>query len=64
MSKPLETIVNKVLDLKSQQKDTTTLEQQIDNLVYKLYDLTYTEVKIIDPKFSLTETEYAAIQIE
>jgi len=32
--------------------------------VYKLYELTYTEVKIIDPKFSLTETEYAAIQIE
>ncbi len=44
--------------------DTSELEKECDQLVCKLYDLTYTEVKIIDPKFSLTETEYAAIQIE
>ena len=40
------------------------LEQQIDNLVYKLYELTYQEVKIIDPEFKLTESEYEEIKIE
>ncbi len=36
----------------------------IDNLVYKLYQLTYDEVKVIDPEFELTEQEYTAITIE
>ena len=36
----------------------------IDNLVYKLYQLTYDEVKVIDPEFELTEQEYTAIKIE
>ena len=56
--------VDKILSLKSEGKDTTALEQQIDNLVYKLYELTYQEVKIIDPEFKLTESEYEAIKIE
>jgi hypothetical protein len=33
-------------------------------LVYKLYELTYEEVKIIDPEFALTEPEYDAIKLE
>jgi hypothetical protein len=33
-------------------------EDQIDIMVYKLYELTYEEVKIIDPAFSLTEEDY------
>jgi hypothetical protein len=32
-------------------------------MVYKLYELTYEEVKIIDPEFPLTEQEYADIKI-
>ena len=39
----------------------------IDHLVYKvykLYGLTYEEVKIIVPEFALTEQEYTAITIE
>jgi adenine-specific DNA-methyltransferase len=39
-------------------------EYDNDNLVYKLYQLTYNEVKIIDPEFELTEQEYTAITIE
>jgi hypothetical protein len=35
-----------------------------DHLVYKLYQLTDDEVKIIDPEFELTEQEYTAITIE
>jgi hypothetical protein len=60
----IKKILNKILDLKLESEDTTILEQQIDNLVYKLYELTYEEVKIIDPKFPLTEQEYQAITIE
>jgi hypothetical protein len=56
--------VDEILSLKSEGKDTTALEQQIDNLVYKLYELTYQEVKAIDPQFKLTESEYEAIKIE
>ncbi|MBI9073719.1 MAG: N-6 DNA methylase [Melioribacteraceae bacterium] len=62
--KPFIVLVKKILDLKSEGKDTTALEQQIDNLVYKLYELTYDEVKVIDPEFSLTKKEYEAIKLE
>jgi hypothetical protein len=31
--------------------------------VYKLYELTYDEVKVIDPAFSLSEAEYKAIEL-
>jgi adenine-specific DNA-methyltransferase len=44
--------------------NTTKEENAIDNLVYKLYQLTYEEVKIINPEFELTEQEYTAIKIE
>jgi hypothetical protein len=51
----------KKIDIKA---DVSEIEQQIDNLVYKLYELTYEEVKIIDPEFTLTEKEYEAITLE
>lgn len=57
-------LTTQVIESKISSKDTTTLEQQIDNLVYKLYELTYQEVKIIDPEFALTEQEYDAIKME
>lgn len=57
-------IIDKILSLKSEGKDTTALEQEIDHLVYKLYELTYDEVKVIDPAFSLSKKEYEAIEIK
>jgi hypothetical protein len=60
----LKNISIKVHQKKGEKPDTTDLEQQIDNLVYKLYELTYEEVKIIDPEFALTEKEYDAIKVE
>ena len=33
-------------------------------MVYKLYELTYEEVKVVDPDFSLTVEEYNQIRIE
>ena len=43
-------------------QDTTKLEQQIDNMVYKLYNLDYDVVKVIDPEYKFTKQEYTEIQ--
>lgn len=40
------------------QQAVKVYEKQIDIMVYKLYDLTYSEVKTIDSEFSLSEEEY------
>ena len=44
--------------------DTSALENQIDQMVYKLYKLTYDEVKVIAPEFSLSPEEYEAVSVE
>jgi adenine-specific DNA-methyltransferase len=56
-------ITDNILLQKKALKDTTTLEKQIDNMVYKLYELTYEDVKVIDPVFGLSEQEYEAIKV-
>lgn len=58
--KPFIALVEQILDLKKNdnEADVEFLEQKIDERVYKLYGLTYEEVKIIDPDFWLTELEY------
>ena len=43
--------------------DTTLLERQIDELVYKLYDLTYEEVKVVDPGFWLSREDYGKVRL-
>lgn len=40
------------------QMDTSSLENQIDFLVYHLYDLTYDEVLVVDPNTPFTREEY------
>lgn len=42
--------------------NTTALENRIDELVFKLYDLTYEEVKVIVPDFWLREEEYEGVE--
>ena len=63
---PLIKLVDEILKKKKKdvKADVSEIEQQIDNLVYQLYELTYDEVKIIDPEFALTEQEYDAIKVE
>lgn len=39
------------------------MREQIDVLVYKLYELTYDEVKIIDKDFWLSEEEYGKVNV-
>ena len=54
----IEKLVDQIIQNKNQNLDTTALEREIDVLVYKLYELTYDEVKIVEPGFALTEKEY------
>ncbi|MDQ3021105.1 MAG: Eco57I restriction-modification methylase domain-containing protein [Bacteroidota bacterium] len=54
----LSVLADHILLLKKQNKDTTALEQQLDVMVYKLYELTYKEVKVVDPEFWMSEEEY------
>ena len=56
--KPFIEIVDKILIDKKLGKDTQELENKIDLMVYKLYELTYEEVKIVDPDFWMSEEEY------
>lgn len=53
-------LVDKILKIKktNPQSDTAELENQIDLLVYKLYNLTYDEVLIVDPETPITREEY------
>jgi hypothetical protein len=46
----IETVVDQILTKKTQDNsaDTTDLENQIDQLVYQLYDLTEEEIKIVE----------------
>jgi len=50
--KPFEILVDKIIKEKENNPnaDTTTLEEEIDNMVYKLYGLTKEEIKIIEGK--------------
>lgn len=56
--KRIEKLVDDILKKKKSNKDTTELEKEIDVLVYKFYELTYEEVKIIDSEFWMSEGEY------
>ena len=63
-NKKIESLVKDIIAKKELGKNTDSIEQEIDNLVYKLYELTYDEVKVIDPEFSLSKKEYEAIKLE
>jgi hypothetical protein len=65
-SKLITSLVDEILTAKKADPnaDVSELEKKIDHLVYKLYGLTYDEVKIIEPEFALTEQEYTAISVE
>ena len=51
-------LADKIIDGKKNDEDTTVLEQQVDVMVCKLYELTYEEVLIVDEEFALSEEEY------
>jgi adenine-specific DNA-methyltransferase len=61
-------MIEKYVDLINQSiyHNTTTseFEQNIDIIIFKLYNLSYNEVKLIDPQFPLSQTEYENFSID
>lgn len=57
------TIVDDILTAKKTdpKANICALEAQIDQMVYKLYNLTFAEVREMDPDFALTEQEYCLL---
>ncbi len=57
---------NQILKGKREGLDTITLEQQIDVMIYKLYDLTYDEVLLVEPEFAerMSREEYEILKVE
>ncbi|NBP06730.1 MAG: hypothetical protein EBV15_11050, partial [Bacteroidetes bacterium] len=49
---------------KDGEADISELMNEMNYRVYKLYELTYDEVKVIDPEFGLTKKEYESIELE
>ena len=47
---PFVALVDQILELKKEGKDTQALENEIDRLVYRLYDLTAEEIAIVEGK--------------
>ena len=50
--------VEDILKVKNEKGDSSTLEKEIDLMVYKLYDLTYDEVLVVEPGFNLSNVVY------
>ncbi len=44
----IESLVDRIIDMKKNSQDTTDLENRIDQLVYRLYDLTPKETKVVE----------------
>ena len=51
-------IVDRIINEKKGNNDTSMGEREIDRLVYHLYGLTYDEVLIVDPQTPITREEY------
>ena len=56
-------IVDDIISMKKNNLSTLELESKIDLMVYKLYELTYDEVLIIEPEFSISATDYENYQL-
>ncbi len=57
-------IVEEIERLKKVGHNTTELERQIDVFVYKLYNLSWEEVQVVDSEFGLSEEEYEGFEVE
>lgn len=55
-------LVENILEIKADNidNDISNIENRLNLLIYKLYNLTYEEVLIIDPDFHFTEEEYTS----
>lgn len=61
--KQLSDLSKNCITYKKKNQPTTNIEKEVDVLVYKLYQLTFDEVKIIDKDFWLNEEEYKKVKV-
>jgi adenine-specific DNA-methyltransferase len=61
--KPIVALVEKIIAGKASGEDTAALEREIDEMVYRLYGLSYEEVKVVDPEFWLSREEYEQVRL-
>jgi adenine-specific DNA-methyltransferase len=63
---PVIALVDKILAAKAKNSkaDTAAFEEEIDNLVYRLYNLTHDEVKVIEPGFPVGKAEWGEKEIK
>ena len=61
MRNKIISLVNSILN---SEKNELKFKEEIDNIVYKIYELNYEEVKIIDSEFNLTKEEYMLIPVK
>ena len=54
----IEQLSEAILTRKESSSDTNSYEHNIDVLVYKLYNLSFNEVKVVDPETPITKEEY------
>jgi hypothetical protein len=61
----VESLVTRILAIKQTDPtaDTSALEAEIDVLVYRLYGLSWGEVRVVDPDFGLSEEAYWAVSV-
>jgi hypothetical protein len=63
IQKHIEDLVTEIINMKLTGKDTIEIEQEIEGYIYRLYDLTFSQVKLIDIDFNLTQSEYESIKL-
>jgi adenine-specific DNA-methyltransferase len=63
LEKYIASRVKKLLAVAAETPNKTFMTE-IDIAIYKLYKLTFEEVKVIDPEFSLSKKEYEAIKLD
>ena len=51
-------LVDRIIESKKMDKNTTIMEIELDILVYHLYNLSYDDVLIVDPETPITREEY------
>ncbi|MNK97032.1 hypothetical protein D3C87_1173460 [compost metagenome] len=59
----LEYLAKSMISSINKKQETSIIEREINSIVYKLYDLNYDNVKIINPDFSVSVEEYNAIEV-
>lgn len=57
----LEDLIDKILNDSQVRQNFSSIERSIDSIIYRLYGLSFDEVKLVEPDYSISEAEYNAI---